>query len=232
MKIIFLVLAISLFTCTSEIFAQADMQETIGMIKKNLTESKEKIKNYEWIETTTTSLKGEDKSVKQNQCYYSVDGKLTKVATGATTEPTKTPGGLRGKVAANKKEDMADYIKACVAKVHTYLPPDAGKMQQIYTAGKATIQVLEPGKKFKINFPDYNVKGDVLSVSVDKVNQKIMAVDVNTYIDDPAKKVVFNVTYTDLPDGTQYENTTTLDAQAKNLKIVIANSGYKKAAAK
>ena len=57
-----------------------------------------------------------------------------------------------------------------------------------------------------------------------------MALDVTTYIDDAAKKVVFNVTYTDLPDGTQYENTTSLDAQAKNLKIVIANSGYKKAA--
>jgi len=90
--------------------------------------------------------------------------------------------------------------------------------------------VLEPGKKFKFSFPDYNVKGDILSVSVDKVNQKIMALDVTTYIDDAAKKVVFNVTYTDLPDGTQYENTTSLDAQAKNLKIVIANSGYKKAA--
>jgi len=211
---------------------QADMSENIAMIKKNLTESKEKIKNYEWIETMTTSLKGEDKSVKQNQCYYSVDGKLTKVPTGATTAPAKTPGGIRGKAVANKKEEMADYIKACVAQVHTYLPPDATKLQQIYAAGKATIQVLEPGKKFKLNFPDYNVKGDMLSISIDKVNQKIMALDVNTYVDDPAKKIVFNVTYSDLPDGTQYENTTTLDAQGKDLKIVIANSGYKKAAGK
>ncbi|HEX5025877.1 MAG TPA: hypothetical protein VFV68_11430 [Agriterribacter sp.] len=229
MKIKSVVLAFSMVSFSPGIFAQADVQETIGMIKKNLTESKEKIKHYEWIETTTTSLKGEDKSVKQNQCYYSVDGKLTKVATGATTEPAKTPGGLRGKVVANKKEDMAEYIKACVAKIQTYLPPDGAKLQQIYAGGKATIQVLEPGKKFKLSFPDYNVKGDMLSISVDKANQKIMAVDVNTYIDDAAQKVVFNVTYSDLPDGTQYQNTTTLDAQAKELKIVIANSGYKKA---
>jgi hypothetical protein len=224
--------ALFLLAVANSGIAQADMKETIGMIKKNLTESKQKIKNYEWIETTTTSLKGEDKSVKQNQCYYSVDGKLTKVPTGATTAPAKTPGGLRGKAVAKKKEEMADYIKECIAKVHTYLPPDAAKLQQIYAAGKATIQVLEPGKKFKLNFPDYNVKGDVLSISVDKANQKIMAMDVNTYVDDPAKKVVFNVAYSDLPDGTQYENTTTLDAQAKDLKIAIVNSGYKKAAGK
>ena len=32
---------------------------------------------------------------------------------------------------------MADYIKAAVAKIHTYLPPDAAKLQQIYGAGKS-----------------------------------------------------------------------------------------------
>ena len=227
-----LVLAISMVICIPGIFAQADMQETVTMIKKNLTESKEKIKNYEWIETTTTSYKGEQKSVKQNQCYYSVDGKLTKVATGATTEPAKTPGGLRGKVVANKKEEMADYIKAAIAKIQTYLPPDAGKIQQIYAGGTVTIQVLEPGKKFKLNFPDYNEKGDMLSISVDKVNQKIMALAVTTSVDNPNEKVVFNITYSDLPDGTQYASSTILDAQAKEVKIVIENSGYKKAAGK
>ena len=105
-------------------------------------------------------------------------------------------------------------------------------MQQINAAGKATIQVLEPGKKFKISFPDYNVKGDVLSISVDKANSKLMSLEVNTYMDDPGQIVVFTVIYSDLPDGTQYESSTTLDAQAKNLKIVIKNDGYKKAAGK
>src|ERR1700750_3407788 len=124
---------------TSGIFGQADMQETISMIKKNLTDSKEKIKAYEWLETTTTFLKGEQKSVKQNQCYYSVDGKLTKVETGGSTD-AKTKGGIRGKVAANKKEDMADYVKAAIEKIQTYLPPDAAKLQQIYNAGKSAMQ--------------------------------------------------------------------------------------------
>jgi hypothetical protein len=201
------------------------------MVKKNLAESKEHVKQYEWIETTTTFLKGEQKSVKQNQCYYSVDGKLTKVETGGSTQ-AKTKGGIKGKVAANKKEDMADYVKAAIEKIQTYLPPDAAKLQQIYGAGKSTIQVLEPGKKFKLSFPDYNEKGDMLSISIDKASQKLMSVDVSTYIDDPDKKVVFNVAYKDLPDGTQYANSTTLDAQAKNLKIVIVNSGYKKGAGK
>jgi hypothetical protein len=227
MKRKFLLPVMLIVILASRTFAQQDVQELISMVKKNLAESKAHIKQYEWLETTTTFLKGEQKSVKQNQCYYSVDGKLTKVETGGGTE-AKTKGGVRGKIAANKKEDMAEYIKAAIEKIHTYLPPDAAKLQQIYGAGKSTIQVLEPGKKFKISFPDYNEKGDMLSISIDKANQKLMSLDVSTYIDDPDKKVVFNVTYSNLPDGTQYENSTTLDAQAKDLKIVIVNSGYKK----
>lgn len=202
------------------------------MIKKNLADSKAAMKQYEWIETTTTYLKVEQKSVKQNQCYYGVDGKLTKVATSGSTAAAKAPGGLRGRVVANKKQDMEDYIKAAIAKVKSYMPPDATKLQQIYSGGKVSVQVLDPGKKFKLGFPDYNAKADLLSISLDKTVQKLIALDVNTYIDNPADKVIFNTTYDKLPDGTQYASSTTLDAQAKNLKIVITNSGFKKAAGK
>src|SRR4029453_17142994 len=145
MKVRFLLPAMLMLASTTGLFAQADMKETIDMIKKNLTDSKANLVHYEWVETTTTFYKGEQKSVKQNQCYYSVDGKLTKVETGGSTQ-AKTPGGLKGKIVANKKEDMADYIKAAIAKIQTYLPPDPGKIQQIYAAGNTTIQVLEPGK--------------------------------------------------------------------------------------
>jgi len=227
MKKICFALTLTLISWTSGIFAQADMQETVAMIKKNLAESKEKIKKYEWIETTTTFMSGEQKSLKQNQCYYSVDGKLTKVETGATTK-AKTPGGLRGKIVENKKEEMTDYMKNAIAKIQTYLPPSPEKIQSIYAGGTASIQVLEPGKKFKLSFPDYNEKGDLLSISIDKVNQKIMALAVTTTVDDPSEKVVFNITYKDLPDGTQYAANTVLDAQAKKVKIVIENSGYRK----
>jgi len=51
-------------------------------------------------------------------------------------------------------------------------------------------------------------------------------------VDDPKEKVAFNVTFSDLPDGTQFQGTTTLDAPAKDLKIVILNSGFKNASGK
>ncbi len=42
-------------------------------------EGSKKLAQYQWIETTVISLKGEEKSRKQNQCYYGADGKVQKV---------------------------------------------------------------------------------------------------------------------------------------------------------
>jgi hypothetical protein len=231
MKKLNLLLILVLLAGITRVSAQADMQENVTMIKKNLTDSKAAMQKYEWIETTTVFVKGEQKSVKQKQCYYALDGKLTKVETGGSTA-AKTPGGLRGKVAENKKADMSDYAKKAIEKVQTYLPPDPEKLQKIYNDGKVGIQILEPNKKFKLSFPDYNEAGDVLSISLSKTDQKLMALDVSTSVDDPKEKVAFNVTFSDLPDGTQFQGTTTLDAPAKDLKIVIVNSGFKNASGK
>ena len=207
--------------------AQVDMKETMSVIKTNLVQSKVQMRQYSWIETTKTWIKDELKSTKQNQCYYSVDGKLTKIATGGSDQQ-KAPGGLKGKIAANKKEDMAEYIAKAMDKINDYLPPDGDKVQQIYNSGNVGIQILDPGKKFKLSFPDYLQKGDILSISVDMGNQKLMALSVNTFIDNPSEKVIFDVTYNSLPDGTQYASQTVLVAQAKNLKLVVEESGFKK----
>jgi hypothetical protein len=229
MKKLCVLLSVFFIAGFSGVFAQADMQENVAMIKKNLTESKAKMKMFEWIETTTIFLKGEQKKVIQKHCYYSLDGQLTKVETGGTSD-SKKPGGIRGKIADNKKEDLSDYMKKAIEKIQTYMPPDPEKIQAVYGAGMVSIQILEPNKKIKLSFPDYNEKGDLVTVSIDKVALKIMALSVSTTVDDPKQLAVFNVTYKDLPDGTQYPAITILDAKEKDLKIVIENSGFKNAA--
>jgi len=216
-----------LIALPAALLAQADMKETIGIIKKSLVESKANLKNYSWVETTKTWIDGELKSTKENQCYYSVDGKLTKIATGSSDQE-RTAHGIRGKIIENKKEALSEYISKAMEKVKAYLPPDADKLQQSYDAGKVGIQILEPGKKFKLSFPDYLQQGDLLSISVDIAAQKLMALSVNTWIDKPEDKIVFDVTYNSLPDGTQYALTTVLVAAAKNLKLEIGESGFRK----
>ena len=58
MKKLNLLLALVLLGGASNLFAQADTKEVVAMIKKNLVDSKEKMKLYEWVETTTVFRKG------------------------------------------------------------------------------------------------------------------------------------------------------------------------------
>jgi hypothetical protein len=208
-------------------FAQQN-DEMFNLIKKDLADSKQSIKQYEWIETTTTYVKGEQKSLKQNRCYYDVTGKLMKVATGNSQAEGKKRGGIKGRVAENKKDEMQDYIEESIAKIQSYLPPDGAKLQKIYASGKSVLHVLDPGKKFKIDFPDYAQKGDMIAIALDKEKNLLNGVSVNTYLDKPDDKVNFEMKYQSLPDGTQYTGETTLNAEAKKVKIVIQNSGFKK----
>ena len=50
-----------------------------------------------------------------------------------------------------------------------------------------------------------------------------------TYLDKPDDRVTMNVQFAELPDGTTYQSSTTLDAPAKKVVVKIDNSGYRPA---
>ena len=55
------------------------LQEQVAALKASLAANKKALRQYEWIETTIVSLKGEEKSRSQDRCYYGADGQLEKV---------------------------------------------------------------------------------------------------------------------------------------------------------
>jgi hypothetical protein len=50
---------------------------------------------------------------------------------------------------------------------------------------------------------------------------------VATYLEKPEDPVTLDVRFGALPDGTTYTAQTTLDAKAKNIRVVIENSGHR-----
>src|SRR4030095_8133797 len=107
--------------------AQEPPQDRVAALKQWLGQSKAQLKQYQWIQTTVISLKGEQKSSKEEQCYYGVDGTVQKVPLTAPPEE-KDKRGLRGRIVENKKEEISDSMKAAVALVKTYVPPSAEKI--------------------------------------------------------------------------------------------------------
>ena len=57
------------------LFAQ---QDKVVALKQSLAANQKLLQQYRWIETTVVSLKGEEKSRIQKQCFYGPDGKVQK----------------------------------------------------------------------------------------------------------------------------------------------------------
>jgi hypothetical protein len=226
----FLVTMTVMFLLVSTVSAQgADPKQAMGKIKQNLNASMKALAGYEWMEITTVFKDGEAKSKLQNKCSYGADGKVIKVpVTDPSQAQEKAPRGVRGKVVENKKEEMGDYVEKCVAKIHEYLPPNSEKLQSIYNSGKTNVQVLEPNKKYKLEFPDYLQAGDKLGVSLDMEKGLLGGIGVNTYVDGPNDKVSLQLRYGLLGDGTEYPAETVLEMPSKGLKVVVNNEGHKK----
>jgi hypothetical protein len=205
----------------------ASIPERVNALKTNLVASQVALRQYEWIETTVVSLKGEEKSRKAQRCYYGADGVLQKVVVDASPPPEKKPG-LRGRIAANKTEELTDYMQNAVSLVKSYVPPDPARVQAAKDAGKVSIDMLVPGQSVRINLRDYLKSGDNLGVAVDLATNRIAAVTVASYLDNRADAVTMNATMGQLNDGTSYASGITLNAPTKNLTVFVQNTGYRK----
>jgi hypothetical protein len=209
-------------------------QERVTALKQSMQESQKRLRTYEWIESTGISLKGEEKSSKRNRCYYGADGKVQKVPVDqpAAPPPQASGGGRRGgrlkaKVVENKKEELSEYMQKAVALVHQYVPPDPGRIQASKDAGKAAMSMVEPDRRARVEFANYLQPGDTLAIEFNPQTNHLLAVQVATYLDKPDDPVTMNVQFAELPDGTTYQSSTTLDAPAKKVVVKIDNSGYR-----
>jgi hypothetical protein len=200
------------------------------MLKQWLQASQAQLRSYEWVETTAISVKGEEKSRKQNTCYYGVDGKLQKVA-AAESAADSGGGPLKKRIVAKKKEEMTAYMQEAAALIHSYVPPDPDRIQQSVNAGKMTLAPLDGGRRVQLVFKDYLKPGDSLSVDIENPTNRLMGMGVASYLADSTSDAVqLNVGMGVLPDGTIYTAKTTLQAPAKDLTVVIENTGYRHAA--
>lgn len=204
-----------------------NLNQRVGELVANLRKSREAIKKYEWIETTTISVNGEQKAQIEKRCYYGADGKVEKVFMTQPAPPERKRG-LRGLIAERKKAELSDEMKRAVETLHQYVPPTHEQIEACMSAGNASIDVLEPGKRIRLNFKGYKVPGDRLSIEVDLTNNRPATLAVASYLETPAKPLACNVVFGTLDDGTTYAEETTMDLEKQNLKVVVENSGYRK----
>jgi hypothetical protein len=90
---------------------------------------------------------------------------------------------LRGHVVEKKKAELTDYMKQAVALVKSYVPPDPSRIQAVKDAGNVSMDMPSGGHGTRVNFKDYAKPGDLLSVEIDPVSNRVMGLTVATYLE-------------------------------------------------
>jgi hypothetical protein len=228
-----IVTALSVARGAAQAPAPASPDQMVAALKQNLAESQQRLRKYEWIETTALSLKGEEKSRKQQRVYYGADGKLTKLPIGQP-QPQAAPSGgggrgrgrLKEKIVENKKDDMQDYMERAANLIQLYVPPSPARIQQAKDANKMLLRP-QPQGNMRVEFPDFIQPSDLMAIDVDAKALLLSALSVTTYLEKPEDAVTLTVRFGTLSDGTSYTAQTALDAKAKNIRVVIENSGHR-----
>lgn len=207
-------------------FAQGNgLQDRLAAIKQSMAENKQKLSQYQWIETTQLTLKGEPKPQTQESCHYGPDGTVQKTPLGP---PPEEPSGGRVKehMIEKKKKEMQEYMDDVKGLLAMYLPPDPQKIEQAHQKGNVSLNPV--GDMVNLVFTNYAQPGDKMILTFDPAAKRIARISINTFMGKAKDVVTLQVQMASLPDGTNYAQQTVLNASAKKLVVTTTNSNYQK----
>ncbi|MBP1606171.1 MAG: hypothetical protein H6Q08_1545, partial [Acidobacteria bacterium] len=204
-------------------------QDKVAALKQSLAANQQLQKQYKWVETTVVSMKGEEKSRTQKQCFYGPDGKVQKQALSAPPQQAP-PGGVKGKLVEKKKAEITATMTQAVDLVHQYVPPDPQRIQAAKAAGNLAITPTGPNSA-RLDLRNYAKSGDTLSLGLDTAGNALQTVSVKSYLAAPSDAVTLDVTFARLREGLSYPGNVVLNVPGQQIQVVVQNSNYQKVAA-
>ena len=205
-------------------------QDKVAALTQSLAANQKQLRQYMWVETTVISMKGEEKSRVQKQCFYGPDGKIQKQQLSAPPPQEPAPGGLKGKVIAKKKEEITATMSQAVALVQSYVPPDSQRIQATKAAGNLAISPLGPDS-VRLDLRNYLKSGDTFSLGLDTARNALQTISVKSYLtSEKDDAVTLEVTFARLRDGLSYPGNVVLSVPEEKIQVVIQNSNYQRVA--
>jgi len=206
-----------------------ELQQKFAALKQAAAENKQRLHQYQWVETTQVTYKGEPKPEKQDLCRYGPDGQVQKVPIGQQQQQPQDSGRrgrLKERVVEKKTGEIEDYMQQVKSVISLYVPPDPQRMQKAFQAHN--VSIVPGGGAVQLVFKNYAQPGDQMTIAFDPATKKMQSLDVNSYVGDPKGTISLNAQFASLPDGTNYVAQSVLNAPAKDIKVTTTNSQYSK----
>jgi len=219
--------AVMLAITVPAISQSGEVQQKLAAAKQAAAENRQRLRQYQWVETTQLTLKGDAKPPVQNGCVYLPDGTVQKTLLSPPPAPP-SGGRVKQKIIAKKKGEIKDYMEDVKSLLTMYVPPDPQKMQAAYQAGKVSLNPVPGAGAVNLIFSDYAQAGDKMTLTFESPAKKITGLNIETYLGEEKDAVTLQVQMATLPDGTNYAWQTVLNATAKKLVVTTTNSKYQK----
>lgn len=204
--------------------ASAEIKQKVAALKQSVAANQKKLHKYQWTETQQMTLKGDTKPQQQFLCQYGADGNVEKYPMGPQEQPSG--GRLKQKMIAKKKAEMQDYMADVKSLLAMYIPPNPQKMQQAVGTHNLSLSKDASSGIVNLTFTNYAQPGDQMVIAVDSTGKRISTINVNTYMGEAKDRVTLNVSFSTLPDGTNYVEKTVLEVAAKQMVITTLNTNY------
>ena len=205
-----------------------DLQQRLAAVKQSIAANQQALRSYTWLEKTELILKGEVKATKVDSCRYGPDGKVQKTPVVQPPPPEKKRG-LKGKIVANKTEDMKEELQATAALIQQYVPPAPDQIQVVMNAGTASLGQAGPNL-VAFTFPGYVKQGDALTITFDKAMTALRQLDVKTWLEKPEEPATLRIVMQSMPNGISFPGSIVLSIPASKIEVRITNSNYQKLA--
>ncbi|MBK9168442.1 MAG: hypothetical protein IPM24_13365 [Bryobacterales bacterium] len=190
-----------------------------------MVENAAELRQYTFKQRTEVSMNGEVKSVRLDQVRFDLDGKMER--TPLTPVAAEAPRGLRGKMAAKKREEAADFVERLMSLARRYLAPGRGDLEKL--SSKAEIwkgRGATGNQQVRIQATDFVKSGDSFVWTLDAVAKLPVRMEARTELDgDP---VTITAEYRTLPGGPNYVARAIVKSARKELEVKVESFDYER----
>ena len=204
----------------SNMFAQSDKTNLSLQVSAAAAANRMQLKNYVWTRTVQVFISGVLKTTMVSSLSIGSDGKMvTTAVSSVSTDPPPTKG-IRGSIAKSKTDDMKAYIDSAIKVGMGYIYMNKGNMVNFFDAAGISqsgntitvtgSNVLKPNDQMKMN---------VATGSLAFINETFSSTASGDAISGSINYKTFSNGLTAIDNGE-------LNLPAKNMKLMISNSGY------
>jgi hypothetical protein len=208
---------------SNNVAAQANNKTNLSLqVSSAAAANRAQLASYVWTRTVQVFADGELKVTNVSSLSIGPDGKI--VTTAVSSTPAKPlPGGIRGDIARKKIAEIKTYVEDALQVSSGYLYMSKGKMVDFFDNGS----ISQSGTTITINGSNVNKPNDQLTMMITTGTLAFISQSFNSTITN-GDAISGTINYKTFSNGLTAINNGELDLPAKNMKLMVSNTGYAK----